>query len=230
LIDKSGFFMKILIIEDDKDTAESLRDSLRRDYAVDVAFNGKDGEVTASNNDYDLLMIDYNLPDIDGMSLAKDLRTHDILTPILMVTGRGGVDDKVDALDAGIDDYLTKPFQVTELLARVRALLRRSHNPYSHNVLKVGNLTLDISARNAYRGEDRIPLRRKELQLLEFLMRNKGRTVTRDMILEHVWDSSAEPTTNIVDVHMKYLRDKIDKNYEPKLIRTVYGLGYKIEA
>jgi two-component system, OmpR family, copper resistance phosphate regulon response regulator CusR len=222
--------MRLLIIEDDKLAAESLREAMRRDYAVDLAFNAKQAEELANSNEYDLLMIDYNLPDGDGMTLAQKLRAQEITAPFLMVTGRSGIDDKVTALDAGVDDYITKPFQIDELLARVRALLRRQHKAFEPNTLKIADLELNISARSVTRGEQKINLRRKEFQLLEFLMRNKGRTVTRDLILEHVWDNSSDPTTNIVDVHMKYLRDKIDKGHAQKLIHTIYGLGYKIEA
>jgi two-component system copper resistance phosphate regulon response regulator CusR len=220
--------MRILLVEDDQAMADLVADKIRHQYAVDVAPTGAQGEKLAHENDYDVVIIDYNLPDMDGVALCKNLRTSDIKTPVLMLTGRSEIKDKVSALDAGADDYLTKPFSFEELSARIRALLRRKADTLTQPVLTIEDLTLDLASSSVTRGGNKIELRRKELQLLEYLMRNKGRTLSRNMIVEHIWDSNSDPLTNTVDVHIKYLRDRIDKPYRKKLIKTVYGLGYKI--
>jgi len=221
--------MKVLIIEDDKQTAETIRDELKNYYTVDVAYTGEDGEYQASINDYDVILVDLILPDIDGMTVCKKIRQANIKTPILMLTGQTETKDKVTALDAGADDYLTKPFSFAELLARMRALMRRNPDTIPSNLLTTGNLTLDVSSNIAKHKQTAISLRRKEFCLLEYLMRNQGRVLTRSMILEHVWDSSANPITNTVDVHINSLREKVDKPFGTLLIKTVHGLGYKIE-
>ncbi len=222
--------MKILIIEDDRQTAETIRDVMKDYYAVDVAYTGEDGEYQASVNEYDVIVLDVVLPDIDGVEVCKRIRENEIKTPILMLTGKTETKDKVTALDSGADDYLTKPFKFAELLARIRALMRRAPSTLDSNTLSVGNLSLDIGTNMVKRNDKTIPLRRKEFGLLEYLMRNRGRVLTRSMILEHVWDSDTDPITNTVDVHINYLRDKIDKPFTDQLIKTVHGLGYKIEA
>lgn len=222
--------MKILIIEDDRQTAETIRDVMKDYYAVDVAYTGEDGEYQASVNEYDVIVLDVVLPDIDGVEVCKKIRENEIKTPILMLTGKTETKDKVAALDSGADDYLTKPFKFAELLARIRALMRRAPSTLDSNVLSVGNLNLDIGTNTVKRNDKTIPLRRKEFGLLEYLMRNRGRVLTRSMILEHVWDSDTDPITNTVDVHINYLRDKIDRPFPTQLIKTVHGLGYKIEA
>ncbi len=222
--------MKLLIIEDDKQTAATIKDEMKDYYAVDVVHTGEDGEYQAEVNDYDVIIIDIRLPDKDGISVCKEIRKAGIKTPILMLTGSLETKNKVSALDSGADDYLTKPFKFAELLARIRALMRRNPNTLDSNVLSLGDLTLDITANRVQRKKKTIPLRRKEFSLLEYLMRNPERVITRTMILEHVWDSSVDPITNTVDVHINYLRDKIDRPFGTKLIKTVHGLGYKIEA
>ncbi len=222
--------MRILLIEDDRLTADTIAEKLRQQYAVDAVYTGKDGEVHANENEYDLLIIDYNLPDIDGVTVCRNLRRDDIRTPILILTGRTETHDKVNALDAGADDYLTKPFSFDELQARIRALMRRNTETLVPHTLTIEDLNLDTNTSTVTRAGRKIHLRRKELQLLEYLMRNRGRTLTRDMIVEHIWDSTSDPLTNTVDVHIKYLRDRIDKSFSKKLIKTVYGLGYKIDA
>ena len=221
--------MHILFIEDDKLTAATIAEKLRRHYSVDVVIAGLEGESKAHQIEYDLLIIDYNLPDIDGLTVCKRIRENGLKIPILMLTGRAETKDKVAALDAGADDYLTKPFSFEELLARIRALIRRHVDAPIAQRITVNDLTLDMSNYTVSRGGVEIPLRRKQLQLLEYLLLNRGRTVTRDMIVEHIWDSSGDPFTNTVDVHIKYLRDQIDKNFPKKLIKTVYGIGYRIE-
>ena len=220
--------MRILVIEDDKNLTEVIVSKLKTHYAVDVAENGAKGEECAYQNEYDLIVLDYNLPDTDGVTLCQNLRKHDITTPVLILTGRAAIPDKVKALDSGADDYLTKPFSFEELTARIRALLRRKTDLTAQPVLIIDDLTLDLASSTVSRGNLKIQLRRKELQLLEFLMRNRGRTVSRQMIMEHIWDNNSDPLTNTVDVHIKYLRDRIDKPFRKKLIKTVYGLGYKI--
>lgn len=222
--------MKVLVVEDDKQTAETIRDVMKDYYAVDVAFTGKDGEYQASVNEYDTIVLDIVLPDIDGIEVCKKIRESKIKTPILMLTGKVDIKDKVTALDSGADDYLTKPFKSAELLARTRALMRRIPSTFDSTKLSVGNLTLDVSTNKVEHKGKTVPLRRKEFGLLEYLMRNSGYTLTRTMILEHVWDSDTDPITNTVDVHINYLRGKIDSPFGTKLIKTVHGLGYKIEA
>ncbi len=221
--------MKILIIEDDKQTAETIRDELKDYYAVDVAYTGENGEYQASVNDYDVILIDLILPDMDGTTICRKVRKAGIKTPILILTGQIETKDKVTALDAGADDYLTKPFSFAELLARIRALMRRNPNTLPSNLLTTGNLALNVDGNILKHKKTTIPLRRKEFGLLEYLMHNKGRVLTRSMILEHVWDSSTDPITNTVDVHINSLREKVDKPFGTSLIKTVHGLGYKIE-
>jgi len=222
--------VKVLLVEDNKQTAATIREVMKDHYAVDVAYTGEDGEYQAQVNDYDLIILDLMLPDIDGVTVCKKIRESGIKTPVLILTGKSQVQDKVEALDSGADDYLVKPFSFLELLARVRALLRRDPNSLVSNKLSVGDLTLDVTANTVeYKGE-KVYLRRKCFKLLEYLMRNKGRVVTRSMILDHVWESSIDPVTNTVDVHIKSLRDKIGKYCQDSFIKTVHGLGYKMEA
>ena len=222
-------FMKVLVIEDDKQTAETIRDGMKDYYAVDVALTGEDGEYQASVNDYDAIVLDIVLPGMNGVEVCKKIRENGIKTPILMLTGKVDTKDKVTALDSGADDYLTKPFKFAELLARIRALMRRIPSTLDSTSLSVGDLSLDVSTNKVMYKDKAIPLRRKEFGLLEYLMRNAGQTLTRGMILEHVWDSSTDPITNTVDVHINYLRDKVDRPFGTKLIKTAHGLGYKIE-
>lgn len=220
--------MKILIIEDDKQTAETIRDEIKDYYAVDVAYTGADGGYQASINDYDLILLDLILPDIGGIKICKKVRQAGIKTPILILTGQTEIKDKVSALDAGADDYLTKPFNFTELLARIRALMRRNPDTIPSNLLTIGDLNLDTAKNIVKHKQEIIFLRRKEFGLLEYLMRNQGQVLTRSMILEHVWESDTNPITNSVDVHINSLRKKIDKPFGTSLIKTVHCLGYKI--
>jgi len=222
--------MRILLIEDEKETAAAIKKGLSNHFIVEVAATGEKGEYCAQVNTYDLLIIDWLLPDINGITICEYLRKAEIKTPILMLTANHEIEKKVMALDAGADDYLTKPFHLDELLARIQALLRRQTTENSSNLLTVDDLTLDLSRRVVTREGKIILLRRKELYLLEYLMRNYSRVVTRDMILDHIWDSTTDSLTNIVDVHIKYLRDKIDKPFKKKFIKTIHGLGYKMEA
>ena len=222
--------MRILLIEDDKHMALTIKEGLDRFFIVEIALTGEQGESQLQINSYDLVIIDWTLPDTNGLALCHQIRKAGMKMPILMLTGNAEVDNKVLALDAGADDYVTKPFRFEELLARIRALLRRQTVEIIPNTLAVDDLTFDLNKRLVKRKGSIISLRRKELYLLEYLMRNHGRVITREMILDHIWDSSNDSLTNIVDVHIKYLRDKIDRPYSKKLIKTIHGLGYKIEA
>lgn len=221
--------MKILLIEDEKEMAYTIKDELSKDYAVELAFSGEEGEYLVHVNDYDAIILDYKLPGIDGITVCKKIRKDNKRTPILMLTGEDTLEKKVNALDAGVDDYLVKPFKSQELLARIRALLRRNSSLLFGNILSLGDLKLDIVAKTVTRGNKKIILKHKEFQLLEYLMRNAGKVITRDMILDHIWDNAYESLTNTIEVHINYLRKQIDKPFEKKLIKTIYGFGYKME-
>jgi DNA-binding response OmpR family regulator len=198
-------------------------------YAVDVSTDGEQARALASELDYDLLVLDLNLPRLDGVAILRDVRSRKTDLPILVLTGRGRIEDRVQCLDSGADDYLVKPFSFSELSARIRALLRRSRLP-SESVLKVEDLKLDRVERRVTRGERAIELTSKEFALLEYLMRNAGRRVTRAMIIEHVWNLSFDSSTNLVDVYINYLRRKVDDGSPRKLIHTIRGVGYELRT
>ncbi len=221
--------MKILLIEDNRSVASSVRSLLKMNYLVDIAFTGEEGKEEALTNIYDLIICDVLLTDMSGIDVCRFLRKSGLRTPILMLTAQKETSRKVSALDAGADDYLTKPFSLDELQARIRALLRRGPETMISNLLSAGDLTLDLNKRIVIRRGKIIKLRRKELNLLEYLLRNKGRVMSRSMILDHLWDKDTNSSTNTVDVHIKYLRDLIDKPFEKKLIKTIHGIGYRIE-
>jgi len=222
--------MRILIVEDDAPLSNFLRKGLEAEgHAVDTAANGEQGRAMALAIDYDLVVLDLNLPGVDGMSVLHGLRQQKTKVPVLILTARGRVEDRVQCLDAGADDYLVKPFSFVELSARARALLRRSHLP-SESVLTVRDLSLDRVERRVERGGRRIELTTKEFALLEYLMRNAGRRLTRAMIIEHVWNLTFDSTTNVVDVYINYLRRKVDDGYPTHLIRTVRGVGYQLSS
>jgi len=221
--------MRILIVEDDRKVGAFLQKGLREEqYAVDVCRDGEEALEWASINSYDVIVLDIMLPKKDGFAVCRELRQKGMLTPILMLTAKDSVEDKVSGLTEGADDYLTKPFSFEELLARIRALLRRTQD-YKTKVLRVGDLEMDTAKRQAIRAGKQIPLSGKEYALLEYLMRNKGRVVTESMIVEHVWDMNYEGTSNIVNVYINYLRKKIDSEFEVKLVRTIRGHGYTID-
>lgn len=222
--------MRILIVEDHKDIAESIKEELRPTYAVDICTTGRDGSYQARTNEYDLIILDITLPDISGIDVCHQIRADGITTPILMLTGEAEVESKVIALDTGADDYLTKPFNFDELSARIRALMRRAQDAMTSNKITVDDLILDTAQRTVTRGHKIIKLRRKEFDLLEYMMRNAGKVLTRSMILEHVWDNNVDFFTNAIDVHVKYLRDQIDRPFKKKLIKTVHGLGYTLQS
>ncbi len=220
--------MRILIVEDDRKIAIALKKGFEQEkFAVDVSYDGNDGYGQASTIDYDLIVLDRMLPSLDGMEICKRLREADSKSPILMLTAKDKISDRVEGLNCGADDYLVKPFAFEELLARVRALLRRPNN-LDHGVLKIADLTLDPQNFDVQRGTKRIKLSSKEFALLEYLVRNQGRILTKDNIISHVWDYDADILPNTVEVFIGYLRNKIDKNHKMKLIKTVRGFGYKI--
>ena len=218
--------MRILVVEDEEKVASFIRKGLVEErYAVDVAHDGQEGVELAALNPYDLVVLDLMLPKLDGFKVIQRLREDAVDTPILVLTAKDAVGDKVRGLDLGADDYLTKPFAFEELLARIRALLRRGGGNATP-VFQVADLVLDPAARTVTRGGDKIELTAKEFALLEYLMRHAGRVLTRTMILEHVWDQSFDSYTNVIDVYVNYLRKKIDQGREPRLIHTVRGVGY----
>jgi heavy metal response regulator len=222
--------MRILVVEDEKKIAEFLRKGLKAEgYAVDVALDGEQGRFLAGTETYDLVILDLRLPKMDGLTLCRTLRREKFGGPILMLTARDTVKDKVLGLDSGANDYLTKPFDFEELLARVRALLR-SRGTAEPTRLQAGDLVLDLLAHTAERASKPIPLTAKEFSLLEYLMRNAGTVVSRTMIAEHVWDVHFDSFTNVIDVSINHLRAKVDRDFPTKLIQTVRGRGYVLKA
>jgi two-component system copper resistance phosphate regulon response regulator CusR len=222
--------MRVLIAEDDVALANFVRKGLEAEhYAVDVATDGEQAKAMATEFDYDLLILDLILPRADGVVILRHLRTRKPSLPIVVLTGRSRVEDRVQCLDLGADDFLAKPFSFSELSARIRALLRRSHLPAA-SVLSVADLKIDRVERRVERAGKRIELTSKEYGLLEYLMLNAGRRVTRVMIIEHVWNLSFDTTTNVIDVYVNYLRRKIDDGYGKRLIHTVRGVGYELSA
>ena len=218
--------MKILVIEDEKKIASFIQRGLKEEkYAVDVAYDGEKGMALADVNEYDLIVLDIMLPGKDGIYVCRELRRQGHKTPVLMLTARDRVEDKVSGLDVGADDYLTKPFAFEEFLARVRALLRRQVSPKT-TLLKVGDLELDQLTHKVKRNGREIKLTSKEYSLLEYLMLHAHEVVTRTMISEHVWNEDFDSFTNIIDVYVRYLRSKIDKNSSQKFIHTIRGTGY----
>lgn len=222
--------MRILIIEDEGKIAAFLKRGLKEEgYAVDVAADGEQGHFLASTQEYDLIILDLMLPGMDGISLCRKLRSEGNEVKILILSVRDKVKEKVLGLDAGADDYLTKPFAFEELLARVRALLRK-REAGSPTKLQVADLSMDLLTHKVMRAGREIELTAKEFSLLEYLILNAGTVVTRTMIAEHVWDVNFDTFTNVIDVYMSYLRDKIDREFPKKLIRTVRGRGYVIKG
>jgi heavy metal response regulator len=222
--------MRILVVEDEKKVAGFIKKGLEEEgYAIDVALDGREGLLMALDGVHDLIILDINLPKMDGLKVLQEFRHHRGKTPVLLLTVRAAIEDKVLGLDTGADDYLTKPFSFQELLARIRALLRRQVEA-TPPLLQVADLTLDPARRLVSRGLERIDLSTKEFALLDYFMRNPGRVLTRTMIAEHVWDYDFDPMSNIIDVYVNYLRKKIDTGREPKLIHTVRGVGYVLQV
>ena len=219
--------MRILVVEDDKKIASFVVNGLKQSgYAVDHCPDGEEALVMAETTSYDAAVIDLMLPRLDGLSLIQRLRSKNIRVPILILSAKSSVDDRVKGLHAGGDDYLTKPFAFSELLARVQALIRRASQSAEPTKLTVGDLTLDLLTRQITRGTETIELQPREFALLEYLMRNAGRTVTKTMVLEHVWDYSFDPQTNVVDVLMHRLRSKVDP--DKTRLHTIRGVGYAL--
>jgi len=221
--------MRILVVEDERKVAQFVKKGLEEEgYAVDLALDGEEGLTLSMDRVHDLILFDISLPKMDGLRVLKKLREEKIVTPVLLLTVRAAIEDKVLGLDAGADDYLTKPFAFQELLARVRALLRRKAESGAP-LLGYADLVLDPARRQVTRGEERIELTGKEFSLLEYFLRNPGRVLTRAMISEHVWDYDFDTESNVIDVYVNYLRRKIDSGREKKLIHTVRGAGYVLE-
>jgi len=222
--------MRILVIEDELKVSNFLRQALEEErYAVDQAFDGEEGLNLAAACDYDLIVLDLMLPKKSGAQVLKELRKAKCRAPVMVLTAKDAVGEKVAVLDAGGDDYLTKPFSVEEFLARARALLRRG-KPEAGELLRVADLTLNPATREVMRGGRRIELTNKEYALLEYLLRNQGRILSRSRIAEHVWNLNFDTETNVIDVYVAYLRQKIDKGETLKLIKTARGVGYLISA
>ena len=220
--------MRMLLIEDERKVADVVVRGLRAEhYAVDVAYDGDTGWHMASTCDYDIIILDLMLPGLSGVDVLKRLRRQENKSAVLVLTARDATADKVELFETGADDYLTKPFAFAELLVRVKALLRRPPTSRSH-VLRVADLELDRLTQQVRRAGKRIELTSKEYALLEYLLAHAGRVLTRTMILEHVWDESFEGLTNIVDVYVRHLREKVDEAHEHKLIHTVRGMGYRL--
>jgi heavy metal response regulator len=218
--------MRILIVEDEKKVAAFIKKGLEEEtYAVDVAYDGEDGLHMGLENQYDLVILDLMLPVIDGLEVLSRLREKKVETPILLLTAKDSVEDKVTGLNTGADDYLTKPFAFSELLARIRVLLRRG-KAETKTVLQINDLSLDLVSHKVKRNDEEIELTGKEYSLLEYFMRNQGKVLTRTMIAEHVWDYNFDTFTNVIDVYVNHLRKKIDKGYPEKLLHTLRGVGY----
>jgi two-component system, OmpR family, response regulator len=223
--------LKILVIEDDADTGAFIRNGFEEHgHVVDLATEGPDGLFLATSEHYDVVIADRRLPGIDGLSIVKAMRAADIKTPVMFLTTMTGVKDRVTGLEAGGDDYLLKPFAFTELLARVNALARRPAISEMPTVLRADDLEMDLIGRKVRRGEEEIHLQPREFRLLEFLLSNAGKVVTRTMLLEHVWDFHFDPKTNIIETHISRLRAKIDNGRPKSLIETVRGSGYRLNA
>lgn len=222
--------MHILVVEDEQRLAALLRRVLAAErHVVDIAGDGSSGLHQATSEGYDLIILDRMLPEMDGLEICRAVRSRNSSVPVLVLTARGAVEDRVAGLDAGADDYLVKPFAMQELLARVRALLRRGRTPESDGKLRVADLTLDLVRHEARRGNQVIELTAKEFALLEFLMRHPGQVLTRAQIVDHVWRYDLDALSNVVDIYIHYLRNKVDRGFARQLISTVRGVGYRIE-
>jgi two-component system OmpR family response regulator len=223
--------VRILLIEDDPETAEYVVAGLQSEaHDLEVAGDGRTGLLRAASETWDLLIVDRMLPSLDGLAVVRTLRASDVATPVLFLTTMGGIDDRVSGLNAGGDDYLIKPFAFAELVARVAALGRRPQRTAPDTVLRVADLEIDLLTRVVRRGGEEVALQPREYELLEYLMKHAGQVVTRTMLLENVWDYHFDPQTNVVDVHISKLRQKIDAEFERPLLRTVRNAGYTVTA
>jgi two-component system, OmpR family, response regulator len=223
--------MRILVVEDDERISSFVVNGLKQEgYAVDSAKDGAEGLLFLTTAQYDAAVLDIMLPKLDGLSVLDKIRQRKILTPVIILSAKRSVDDRVQGLQRGGDDYLTKPFAFSELLARIHALFRRSTPSAETTSLTIGDLNVSLLTREVRRGQNSIELQPREFALLEYLMRNAGHVVSKTMILEHVWDYSFDPQTNVVDVLVCRLRNKIDRNFEQKLIHTIRGVGYALKS
>ena len=223
--------MRLLVVEDDKKIASFVSRGLKEaGYVVDIAERGDDAFQLALHNHYDVAIVDLMLPGLDGLSLIERLRAQKVKMPVIILSAKRSVDDRVKGLQVGGDDYLTKPFAFSELLARIQALVRRSSAMSEPTTLTYGDLTLDLLSREVTRGGQKIELQAREFALLEYLLRNAGRVVSKTMILEHVWDYNFDPKTNVIDVLVSRLRSKVDRDFDRKLIHTMRGFGYVLKA
>jgi len=224
--------MKILLIEDDRDVSAYISKGMSEaGHKIDISDSGKDGLFLATTEDYDVIIVDRMLPELDGLTIIKTIRGAGNTTPALILSALGEVDDRVKGLYSGGDDYLVKPFAFTELLARIEVISRRQDkaNKNEQTILNAGDLELNLLSRQVKRGKQNIDLQSREFKLLEYMLRHKGKVLTRTMLLEHVWDYHFDPQTNVIDVHISRLRSKIDKDFDNKIIKTVRGAGYIIE-
>jgi len=222
--------MKILVVEDETNVAAFISKGLReQSYEVDIAYDGTMGKLLASRNFYNLIILDIIMPGMNGLDLCQAIRSYDKTTPILMLTALGTTDDVVTGLDKGADDYIAKPFKFKELLARVRALARRSEVSEASVTMSLADLELNLDTKTATRSGKEINLTAREFALLEYFIKNKGKVVSRIDLLENVWDFNMDLGSNVVDVYVNYLRNKIDKDFQPKLIQTVIGMGYSLK-
>jgi len=222
--------MRVLVVEDDKKIASFVSRGLKEaGYLVDVADRGDEALPLGLNNHYDIAIVDLMLPGLDGLSVIERWRAQKVKTPVIILSAKRSVDDRVKGLQIGGDDYLTKPFAFSELLARVQALVRRSSQTAEPTTLSYADLTLDLLSREVRRDGKRIDLQAREFALLEYLLRNAGRVVSKTMLLEHVWDYNFDPKTNVIDVLVSRLRSKIDRDFNPKLIQTMRGFGYVLK-
>jgi two-component system OmpR family response regulator len=223
--------MRLLVVEDDKKIASFVSRGLKEaGYVVDMVERGDDAFQLALHNHYDVAIVDLMLPGLDGLSLIERWRAQKIKMPVIILSAKRSVDDRVKGLQVGGDDYMTKPFAFSELLARIQALVRRSTAMNEPTTLTYGDLTLDLLSREVTRGGRKIELQAREFALLEYLLRNAGRVVSKTMILEHVWDYNFDPKTNVIDVLVSRLRSKVDRDFDPKLIHTMRGFGYVLKA
>jgi DNA-binding response OmpR family regulator len=222
--------MRVLLVEDHKPLVRALRQGLEEEnFAVDVAVDGEEADVKARNTEYDVVILDMMLPKVDGLTLLQRWRRDGLKTHVLVLTARGSMEDKVRGLDAGADDYLTKPFELEELVARIRALIRREHQ-IKDPIIRVHDLEIDTSSRTVKRAGQAVQLTPREYSLLEFLAFHRGKVATRTMIWEHLYDEQDESTSNVVDVYIRYLRNKIDKGHDTALIMTRWGEGYMLRG
>jgi len=222
--------MKILLVEDDKGIARFVKKGLlENSFSVDVAFDGEDGLFLATHRKHDLIILDIMLPKMDGIEILKRVRGMGIRTPVIFLTVRNSEKDIVQGLNLGADDYVSKPFSFNELLARIRAILRRGKESSPPSTIQIANLVLEVERHRVYRDKVKIELTPKEYALLEYFMGHPSQIITRTMISENIWDYHFDCGTNIIDVHVSHLRNKIDKNFEPKLLHTVKGVGYVLE-